>query len=146
MALGRLVLDGDAPTSHGSRCKNDRVTTLDELVELERLVWQALLDGDGELDTRLLSPDFLGVYPTGFARREDHVEQLSGGPVVAWFELFEARVITVADDAALLVYRADFARPTMTEISTMYVSSLWCRRNGRWVNTFSQDTPAAPPD
>ena len=24
----------------------------------------------------------------------------------------------------------------------MYVSSLWCRRDDRWVNVFSQDTPA----
>jgi hypothetical protein len=23
----------------------------------------------------------------------------------------------------------------------MYVSSLWCHRDGRWVNVFSQDTP-----
>jgi hypothetical protein len=25
----------------------------------------------------------------------------------------------------------------------MYVSSIWCRRDGEWVNVFSQDTPAS---
>jgi hypothetical protein len=27
----------------------------------------------------------------------------------------------------------------------MYVSSLWCRRDDRWVNVFSQDTPPGLP-
>ena len=48
----------------------------------------------------------------------------------------------VADDAALLVYRATYVRVGAADPETMYVSSLWCVRDGRWQNTFSQDTPA----
>jgi hypothetical protein len=30
----------------------------------------------------------------------------------------------------------------VSEVQSMYVSSLWCRRDGAWLNVFSQDTPA----
>jgi hypothetical protein len=50
----------------------------------------------------------------------------------------------VSDDDVLLCYRAEWRRPTAdasSARSAMYVSSLWSRRDERWVNVFSQDTP-----
>ncbi len=115
---------------------------LDKVVRLETAVWQALVEGDRDADERLLADDFLGVYPTGFAGRGAHVDQLAGGPTVATFELSDIRVLEVGDDAVLIVYRAEYASPRAGDASeSMYVSSLWCRRDDRWVNVFSQDTP-----
>jgi len=118
---------------------------LQALIELETRVWDALRRGDAGDDTRLLSSDFVGVYPSGFADRSDHAGQLENGPTIAEFELRDARMVEVSDDEALLCYRADFGRlvagvPQATQ--SMYVSSLWSRRSGEWVNIFSQDTPA----
>ena len=93
----------------------------------------------------MLSDDFLGVYPTGFADRTSHVQQLIGGPTVASFALHDARMLAVSESAVILSYRAEFERPTSTAVSEaqrMYISSLWCRRDGAWLNVFSQDTPA----
>lgn len=115
---------------------------VEELLERERAVWQALVDGDPQADEDLLTEDFLGVHPSGFADRADHVGQLADGPTVASYELSEARVIEVSPTAALLSYRAEYRRPTGEAVEVMYISSLWCQRNGRWVNVFSQDTPA----
>jgi hypothetical protein len=116
--------------------------TLEELLALETDVWNALVAGDGAADERLLSDDFLGVYPTGFGDRGEHVRQLAGGPTVATFELSRARLVEVSAAAALLAYRAVYVRVgDHAEPESMYVSSLWCRRDGRWVNVFSQDTP-----
>lgn len=115
------------------------------LLALETAVWQALVDGDAAADAAALADDFLGVYPTGFAGRDDHAGQLAGGPTVDRFELGEARMLAVSDDAVLLAYRADYVRAGAAPgppPESMYVSSLWCRRGGRWVNVFSQDTPA----
>ena len=122
---------------------------LDTFVALETEVWQALVDGDAQADERLLSADFVGVYPTGFATREDHVEQLDNAPSVTSFALSETRMMHVADDAVMLSYRSDFVRPPTAGQATgsnhiWYVSSLWRHRDDRWINTFSQDTPAAP--
>ena len=118
---------------------------LDRLLELEHTVWRALVDGAPEADERLLAEDFLGVYPTGFAGRGDHVAQLADGPTVASYELRDARMVSVGDDAALLVYHASYRRPGRSQLEEMYVSSLWCRRGDAWVNTFSQDTPVGGP-
>jgi hypothetical protein len=115
---------------------------LDKVVRLETAVWQALVEGDRDADQRLLADDFLGVYPTGFAGRNAHVDQLAAGPTVATFELSDVRALEVAEDAVLIVYRAEYAPTHARDASeSMYVSSLWCRRDDRWVNVFSQDTP-----
>jgi hypothetical protein len=117
--------------------------TVQELTALEQEVWRALVAGDPASDERLLSDDFLGVYQAGYAGRGEHVEQLADGPTVCSFELSEVRMLAISDLAALLVYRADYVRADEDgEREAMYVSSLWCVRGGRWVNVFSQDTPA----
>ena len=118
---------------------------LDELLVLERQVWKALVDGDGAADGRLLSDDFLGVYPTGFADRAAHVGQLTGGPTVESFAIHDATVMTLTDELVLLAYRAVYRRAAATADDEMYISSLWARRAGRWINVFSQDTPSAAP-
>ena len=120
---------------------------LDILVELESRVWEALRRGDAAEDERLLAADFVGLYPTGYADRNDHVGQLVGGPTVAEFQLHDVRLIALGPDDALLCYRAHYRRPGGGTRS-MWVSSLWSRREGNrregnWVNVFSQDTPVA---
>jgi len=119
-------------------------TVLDELLTAETAVWQALVAGDAAADAAALAPGFLGVYPTGFAGRDDHVGQLAGGPTVAAFLLDDPRVLAPAPDLALLAYRATFRRPGSTAQETMFVSSLWQRQGGGWINLFSQDTPVGP--
>ncbi len=114
------------------------------ILEHEQKVWQALVDGDAELDRQMLSDDFLGVYPSGFSDRLGHVAQLADGPSMSAFELSEARLMSLGDDQVLLAYRADY-QPHVAgpddPWKAMYISSLWSYRDGRWVNVFSQDTP-----
>lgn len=113
------------------------------LLELERQVWQALVEGDAAADRALLADEFLGVYPDGFAGRDEHAAQFASAPTVSAFSIHDPRSIDLGDDAHLLCYEAHFRRPGSDEAHRMYVSSLWQRVDGRWVNTFSQDTPAA---
>lgn len=120
--------------------------TIDELIELESGVWRALVAGDPEADAAMLSDDFLGVYPSGFADRAGHAAQLAAGPTVSRWEIAEARAFEVSASAVMLSYRAAYRRPDAPAgrpDEVMYVSSLWCRRDGHWINVFSQDTPAA---
>ena len=131
--------------------QNDSVSDpdIDDFLRLEPRVLRALVDGDGNGDARLLSAgDLLGVYPTGFASRSDHVSQLDDGPTVTTFRLSEERLLTLSDSVVLLAYRADFRRPGSAEAGdpqAMYVSSLSCPRDDRWLNVFSQDTPTSGP-
>lgn len=114
-------------------------------VALESQVWDALVRGDASADRELLGSDFLGVYPTGYADRSDHAGQLDDGPTIATYLIADPRLIRVDDAAVLLCYRAEYRRARggrPSDQETMYISSLWTKRNGRWWNTFSQDTPA----
>ena len=114
-------------------------------LEHERQVWEALVNGDRVADERLLAADFLGVYPTGFAGRDEHVAQFASEPTVATYEIVSPRCVPISDDAVLIAYDARFTRPGRSP-ERMFVSSIWTRRDDRWVNTFSQDTPAPVED
>jgi hypothetical protein len=114
---------------------------IDSLLALETAVWQALVDGNPDADRELLADDFVGLYPTGYATRQDHVAAIVDGPSVRHFDLTDVRMLAVSDEAALLLYRAAYERAGGREAEAMYVSSLWCRRGDRWLNVFSQDTP-----
>ncbi|MDT8343860.1 MAG: nuclear transport factor 2 family protein [Thermohalobaculum sp.] len=116
---------------------------LDFFLELETGVWEALAAGDGARDGAALAPDFLGVYPDGFATRDEHVAQLDGGPTVASFALSAARLIALGADHALLCYCATFTRAGGAASERMLVSSVWRRTTEGWRNVFSQDTPVA---
>jgi len=115
---------------------------LEGFLALEARVWQALVDGDAAADAALLTADFLGVYPSGFATRADHAGNLADGASMAGFALDRARLRMLGPDAALLSYRATFRRAGGPGEEIMYISSLWERCGDRWANSFSQDTPA----
>jgi hypothetical protein len=114
-----------------------------QFIGLETEVWEALVNGDGEADGRLLSDDFLGVYTVGFADRAAHVAQLADGPTVTHYSLGAARLMVLSDDMVLLAYRAQFTRPGEDATESVLISSIWEKRKGTWVNIFSQDTPLA---
>ena len=116
---------------------------LAELLAMETRVWQALQEGDAGRDRALLLPGFLGVYPSGFAGRDDHADQLEGGASVLRYQLSEARVLPVGKAHVMLCYRAEYLRPGGEGEEAMYVSSLWQREGAEWRNLFSQDTPVS---
>lgn len=113
-------------------------------VELETAVWEALVYGDQATDAKALHDGFVGLYPTGFSTKADHVAQLDDGPTVVEYLIEEARLVSIGAEAALLCYLATYLRTGEGAVTEqMYVSSLWQRIDGTWVNTFSQDTPAS---
>lgn len=122
---------------------NTETVELEEILALERAVWQALATGDSAADEALLLPEFLGVYPSGFAGRSDHAAELDDGPSVASYRLDDARLLVLGQDHVLLCYRAEYRRTGNDSGETMYVSSLWQRSGSGWRNLFSQDTPAS---
>lgn len=121
---------------------DDKQSLLNDLLRHETAVWEALVQGDAAADRAALAENFLGVYPDGFADREDHVGQLANGPSVATYKLSHMQARPLGGAFALLSYRAEFIRAARSETEAMYVSSIWQRVGDGWVNVFSQDTPA----
>lgn len=78
-------------------------SNIEFFIALEMSVWQALVTGDAKSDTDLLTADFLGVYPSGFAGRADHAGQLDQGPVMQEFHLDQARLLEITRTTYCLV-------------------------------------------
>jgi len=119
--------------------------TTEQFLALEAAVWAALAAGDVAADAGLLADDFLGVYHSGFAGKDQHLGQLRSGPTVASYELFDARIQVLSDGVVLLAYRAEWIRQgegREGDPETMYVTSIWRQEGAIWRNMFSQDTPA----
>jgi len=122
--------------------------SIEFFLALESQVWEALTGGDASADRELLGDDFVGIYPSGFADRSGHADQLNDGRTIATYLITEQRLIRLTETAVLLCYRAEYqrvGRGASGAEETMYVSSLWTERTGRWWNIFSQDTPALSP-
>lgn len=122
---------------------NPSPTLLAQITALETKVWQALVTGDTLADNRLLTADFLGVYPSGFATKAEHCGQLNDGPVMRSFSLSQAQLRIISPEAVLLSYCARYLRANEAQEEGMYITSLWQRSTKGWLNSFSQDTPAA---
>lgn len=117
---------------------------LAEIISSERQVWDALVSGNLDADDALLCDSFLGVYSDGFAQKTDHTSQLNGGPTVTRYAISSCHLRPLGSAHALFSYQADFKRAGAQAPETMYVTSIWERRAGAWINVFSQDTPAKP--
>ncbi len=139
MPVDAVAVQAQVPVMQ--KTENTNAPSLNDILALEKRVWSALVEGDAQADRALLSSDFLGVYPTGFANRDDHVGQFADAPTMARFELSEEKLRVLTPDIVLLSYRADYQRPGASEWEAMLISSLWERRNDKWLNSFSQDTP-----
>ena len=124
--------------------KNDPENTLlADLFAYETRVWDALVAGDAATDSGLLSEDFLGVYPDGFANKADHVGQLAQGATVDTFKISQCQAKPLGEGHAIFSYKAQFRRHGQPIDETMFVSSVWERTREGWINVFSQDTPCA---
>lgn len=117
--------------------------TVEHFVTLESRVWEALAHGDMVADAACLSDDFLGVYPTGFADRAEHIGQLEHGPTVSTYEIGSPVIRAFTPDHVLLSYEARYRRRPTEPTETMFVTSVWSLVDDQWINVFSQDTPAA---
>jgi len=116
---------------------------LAEFLALETKVWEALAAGDAEADGRMLTEDFLGVYPSGFSDKTGHCAQLQDGPVMAGYRLSDAQLRVLSPEAVLLSYRASYQPAGSGDWKEMLISSLWEKGENGWLNSFSQDTPTA---
>jgi hypothetical protein len=112
-------------------------------LNLESKVWAALMSGDARADESLLADNFLGVYSTGFAGRDEHVGQLGSGPSVRSYSLSNARGMHLCPGTVILSYLATWSRhrpESTTQQERTYISSIWKQEQGIWRNVFSQDT------
>jgi hypothetical protein len=114
------------------------------LITNERMSWELAIKGEAASYKAFHASDFFTVSGTGVTNRalsetsamdpNVHFDQcdLSG---------FDARF--VAENAVLITYRVKAAGLDHGKAFQLdsYASSLWMKRNGKWLNVFYQSTP-----
>ena len=117
--------------------------SVEEFLDLEKAVWETMKSGDLEAQADLLADNFLGVCETGFAGKSKHCSELAAGPIVADYEISQARIMLLSEGMVLLSYLAisrSLKKGVVGKAGGMYISSIWQRFDGGWKNIFSQDT------
>jgi len=119
------------------------MATLDELIDLERRGWRSLCDSTGaDFYGGLMTDDGLMVLANGaILDREAVVKALGASPPWARFDLDGERVVTLGDDAAILVYEGTAQRDGENEPFRAAMSSTYVRVDGEWRLALYQQTP-----
>jgi glyoxylase I family protein len=103
------------------------------LIELERAMWNDSTRGDRAWMGDHLTEPFIEFGWSGAVYTRQEILDLDVGPIDATLEHFAVRPL--GRDAALVTYRSNQQRGSGNR------SSIWVRRDGRWLLEFHQGTP-----
>lgn len=121
-----------------------KVVVDEELVQLERDGWQALVEGGGtgaDFYERVMADDGVMLLPgVGLLDKAGAVEGIRQALPWSWFEIQDARVIHVADDVAVVAYAVQAQRDSQPVYEAL-MSSTYARRGGAWRLALHQQTP-----
>jgi ketosteroid isomerase-like protein len=113
---------------------------VNELFDLERAGWQALVDGTAaDFYRAMFTDDALLVVPGMVMEASAWVASLQG-PQWSRFELDNVRVLDLADDCRALLYRAVAQREGEAPYEAL-VTSTYRRVGDRWKLALHQQTP-----
>jgi len=116
----------------------------DTIISLEKQSWEAWKKRDGKFFQRFLSADHVEVGARGIATKQA-VVAFVGSPscVVSDYALDHFAVTRIAADVVALTYWAE-QKTTCGKApvpSPVWVTSVYVRREGRWLNVVYQQTP-----
>lgn len=113
--------------------------TAEELLDLEREGWDALVAGTGGDYYRDAMTEDAVMFGPGFLVDRDAIAESLAGTGWDEYELAEPRRVDLGPDAAALVYRAR-ARRGSSEVELRMTTS-YRRVGGRWLVALHQQSP-----
>jgi hypothetical protein len=94
----------------------------------------------------LVAPDAVSADMGGFMKVADFVKVIDQVKLASW-HIMNPQVVWINDKSAIVAYtwmgKGTYMNQPLPE--TMFASTVWTERNGKWVAVFHQETPAAPP-
>lgn len=115
----------------------------EQLTAIEKQSWVAWQAHDGKFFQSFLSDDHVEVGTTGIATKAQVVAYVgSGSCVISHYSVDHFHATRFDTGTALLTYRAEQQTTCGGAVvpSPTWVSSLFVRRNGKWVNALYQHT------
>ncbi len=118
--------------------------SLEELLELENSGWRSLCESQGgSFYGNLMTQDGLFVLINGMTMTRDAVASLlDGAPAWLSYEITDAQMIDLGNDAATLVYRSASSRDDLPEPFRALNASTYRRVDGAARLALYQQTPA----
>ena len=141
------VLFACLPSLYAQQPSDHRNALEQEIVAKEKEVWELNVREDWDTYAKLLSDDLLIVYSTGYSDKTNVLKALLGMSE-QHYSMEDVRVIPVGDAAGLIVYKVtqDWKERGRKMTAQYFVSSLWQKQDGKWLNRFWQETETALPD
>lgn len=115
------------------------------LIAKERLSWDLAIKGDAASYKAFHAPDFFTASGKGFTDRAlSEFSAMDPNVQFKTCDLSGFDIHVVADNAVLITYlvkASGLDHGKGFQINS-YASSLWMKRDGKWLNVFYQSTPA----
>jgi hypothetical protein len=119
---------------------------LKKLSASETKLWEAWKNKDAKPFQAWLASDSIMVGESGVAGKAATVKEITSMPCeVKSYSLSDWKLTTINSGAALLTYKGT-AEGTCagTAIPTVWASSVWVNRGGKWLAFSHQETPVKP--
>jgi hypothetical protein len=115
-----------------------------ELLDLERRGWDSLCSSTGaDFYGEVMTDDAVMVMANGAVlHRADVVDALKNAPAWSKFEMADADVVPLGDDAAAVVYRAKAYRAADQPPFDCVMSSVYVTNGDQWKLALYQQTPS----
>ena len=143
LALVSLIIFSLATFASGQKAQSSKSDLKRTLVELEKQSWVAWKNHDGKFFEQFLSDDHVEV---GFGGVTNKAKVIAGvaSPlcIVKTYAIDKFELVRFDANTALLTYHAaqDTSCNGNAVPSPVWVSSLYLRRHGRWLNALYQQT------
>lgn len=119
-----------------------------KIIAAEQQIMGAIKNRKPENFKALVDPNGSVMSPQGAVKVLDIMNEIfNPATTITEYRMEDAKVMMVNNNAAMLTYKS-ISTATMngkTESETSYDSTLWVKRNGKWMAMFHQSTPIKAP-
>ena len=125
------------------------MATANEIMSLERRFWESIRDRDADAAAALLDDQSMSTSPWGIHHFDPAGYKAmaeSGDAKLTSFEFSDEKVYFPLPDVAIASYRAEqsFTIGGEPREMTVYDTTTWVRKGGRWLATAHTETPVEP--
>lgn len=122
---------------------------LTELTKLERDSWEATMKDDKEFFRTYCAPEAKFFFADGSAASRDDLLRNLDDFHLTKYSMSEVSMLRVNEDSAMIIYRVSYEGVHKTkkeQFTDVESSSLYVRRDGKWLEIFYQETAKPRPD
>jgi hypothetical protein len=112
------------------------------IISMEKRAWEAVKARDTKAFSDLFAADGLMADSMGFSTREGFFKTLPD-LTINEYTLSDLKVMMIDKDSALITYKAEVKGSFKGQAfppNPAYVSSIWTKRNGKWIAIYHQET------